>query len=224
MSAATSDPPLTPLLVPLGESALVIKYADRFDPHANRVAIAMARLLATRDVPGVLEVVPNLVSVLVRFDPAATRFDAVAGEVRLLTSLDFPETGVPKHHRVSIRFGGPDGPDLDAVAEGVGMSVEAFIDAHNATPLHVLATGFAPGFVYCGMHDERLHLPRRSEVRTSVSAGSVLFAAGQTAIAATPIPTGWHVIGHTDFRNFDPAAVPPTHLRPGDIVSFEAMP
>ncbi|MNL83489.1 Kinase A inhibitor [compost metagenome] len=66
-------------------------------------------------------------------------------------------------------------------------------------------------------------LPRRDRVRALVSAGSVLFAAGQTAIAATDIPTGWHVIGRSDFSNFDPTATPPTRLRAGDSVVFEGI-
>ena len=57
-----------------------------------------------------------------------------------------------------------------------------------------------------------------------VPAGTVLFAAGQTAIAATPIRTGWHVVGRTQFQNFDPSAEPPTRLAPGDEVSFEVVP
>ncbi|RYI78382.1 MAG: carboxyltransferase domain-containing protein, partial [Acetobacteraceae bacterium] len=93
-----------------------------------------------------------------------------------------------------------------------------------AAPLRVLATGFAPGFVYIGFHEVPLHVPRRAEVRRQVSAGTVLFAAGQTAITSTAIPTGWHVIGHTDFRNFDPAGLPPTRLAAGDTVRFEAVP
>jgi inhibitor of KinA len=51
----------------------------------------------------------------------------------------------------------------------------------------------------------------------------VLFAAGQTAIAATEIPTGWHVIGRTEFRNFDPTASVPTRLAAGDAVQFEVQ-
>ncbi|MDF2984487.1 MAG: allophanate hydrolase subunit 1, partial [Devosia sp.] len=90
--------------------------------------------------------------------------------------------------------------------------------------LRVLATGFAPGFVYCGMHPEALAVPRRAAVRRQVPAGTVLFAAGQTAITSTPIPTGWHVIGHTGFRNFDPAAEPPSAVRAGDSIEFEVAP
>jgi allophanate hydrolase subunit 1 len=51
----------------------------------------------------------------------------------------------------------------------------------------------------------------------------LLFAAGQTAIAATPVPTGWHLIGRTDLINFDSRRDPPTVLREGDLVAFEAV-
>jgi allophanate hydrolase subunit 1 len=64
-------------------------------------------------------------------------------------------------------------------------------------------------------------LPRRESVRPMVPAGTVLFAAGQTAISATPIRTGWHVIGQTTFQNFDLEATPPTRLSPGDLVRFK---
>ena len=49
-----------------------------------------------------------------------------------------------------------DGPDLAEVAAALGMTAADFIAAHNATPLRVLATGFAPGFVYCGLHPDEL--------------------------------------------------------------------
>ena len=106
----------------------------------------------------------------------------------------------------------------------VGLSVAAFIDRHNRRRLRVLATGFAPGFVYCGFHEAELQLPRRDSIRTNVPAGTVLFAAGQTAVAATSIRTGWHVIGRTAFQNFYAQRVPPTILVSGDEVQFEVAP
>jgi len=84
----------------------------------------------------------------------------------------------------------------------------------------VLATGFAPGFVYCGLHESALNIPRRVKIHSRVAPGSILFAAGQTAITATPIPTGWHVIGRTGFANFSPDRDPPTLLEAGDMVRF----
>jgi len=212
-----------PIIMPLGESGLLVRFASTLSDEANRAAIAFARQLRAGLPNGVTEIDPNLVSVLLKYEPAAVSFESLAGEVRLLLSAPVASSSTePASHRVVVRFGGEAGPDLEAVAGALGMAPARFVETHNASPLRVLTTGFAPGFVYCGFHPEELRLPRRSSVRPPVPPGSVLFAAGQTAITSTPIPTGWHVIGHTDFRNFDPAAEPPTSLEEGDSIVFEA--
>lgn len=206
-----------PLIMPLGDRALLVRFGERLDDAANAAAIGFAGRVEATAIPGVVEVVPNLVSVLLRFDPDVTDFERLAGEVRLLGPGE--SAGSPgAEHRVAVTF---DGADLEEVAALVGLSTEAFVAAHNARVLRVLATGFAPGFLYCGMHQAALVVARRPVVRRQVPAGTVLFAAGQTAITSTPIPTGWHVIGRTEFRNFDAAATPPTHVRAGDSVRFE---
>jgi KipI family sensor histidine kinase inhibitor len=214
-----------PTLVPLGDRALLVRFAVALGPEANRRAIGLAQHLAADPPPGVVEIVPNLVSVLLRYDPASTGFTRLAGELRLRIDLASAVPAATASHAVSVRFGGENGPDLQAAADALGLSPAAFVAAHNATPLRVIATGFAPGFVYCGFHPDRLKLPRRKRIRPLVPPGTVLFAAGQTAVTATAIPTGWHVIGQADLRNFDAARSPPTSLRPGDLVHFaEAVP
>lgn len=208
----------TPTIVPLGDSALLVRFGTTLTDAANRAAIALALALDRDPLPDVVEVVPNLVSVLLRYDPLTAAPSAIAGELRLrLFGLDAAAAATAAW-TIAVTF---DGADLDEVAGDLGMTVAAFATAHNASSLRVLATGFAPGFVYCGLHPDALLLPRRTAIRASVPAGSVLFAAGQTAITATEMPTGWHVIGRTDFANFDPAATPPTRLSAGDSVRFE---
>lgn len=209
--------PDRPMVQALGDSAILVRFGSSLDERANRQAIGFAAHVQDEPIEGILEIVPSLVSVLMRYDPALVRFSDIAGEVRLrLGRADEESAGA--EHGISVRF---DGPDLDEVVTLLQLSVEEFIARHNLQPLRVLATGFAPGFVYCGFHSKALTLPRRSTVRAMVPAGSVLFAAGQTAIAATDIPTGWHVIGHTDFTNFDPHRDPPTRLSAGDCIRFE---
>lgn len=210
-----------PTLVPLGDSALLVRFGDRLTDTANLSAIRLGRLLQDDPIAGVAEVVPNLVSVMLRFDSTADPM-AVAGQVRLRMARPPCDADVPtRHWQIAATF---DGVDLPEVADALGLAVDTFVAAHNSAPLRVLATGFAPGFVYCGMHDPALHLPRRAMVRPKVAAGSILFAAGQTSIAATNMPTGWHLIGHTDFTNFDPGATPPTRLAAGDKIQFVATP
>ena len=210
----------TPTIVPLGDSALLVRFATTLGDAANRAAIALSVLLDQTPIAGVTEVMPNLVSVLLRYDPLATSVAGLQGELRLRLSGLVPDGGTPKRWTIPVTF---DGPDLEEVVAALGLSVDAFVAAHNRAPLRVLATGFAPGFVYCGLHGD-LDLPRRQVLRSSVPAGSVLFAAGQTAIAATDMPTGWHMIGRTDFRNFDPSATPPTRLGAGDEIAFVVAP
>lgn len=209
---------IIPLIVPLGDRGLLVRFGDSLSQSANDAAINFARVAETAVLPGVTEVVPNLVSVLLQYAPENVSFDRLAGEVRLLVSGPATLAGEAALHQVAVRF---DGEDLAEVAASLGLDATAFVAAHNAQPLKVLATGFAPGFLYCGFHPKPLHLPRRAEVRRQVPAGTVLFAAGQTAITSTPIPTGWHVIGHTAFRNFAPHDLPPTTVRAGDAVQFE---
>ncbi|MET0437369.1 MAG: allophanate hydrolase subunit 1 [Devosia sp.] len=204
----------------LGDSTILVRFGSRLDETANRRAIGFAAALESEPIAGIVEIVPSLVSVLLRYDPLNSRHQDIEGEIRLRLHGALEEQAGAQR-RIGVRFGGEAGPDLQEVAGLLKLSADEFIALHNAAPLRVLATGFAPGFVYCGFHPETLTLPRRDKVRPLVSAGSVLFAAGQTAIAATDIPTGWHVIGRTDFSNFVPQETPPTLLRAGDSVTFE---
>ena len=206
---------LTPTLLPLGDRALLIRFSEELSDAANRAAIALAQKLTAVALEGVEEIAPGLVSVLLRLSPTAD-FMRLSGEIRMQMGVDdAPQSGA--EHAVEVVF---DGPDLPEIATLLGFDREDFVARHNAAPLRVLATGFAPGFVYCGFHPAALVAPRREAVRPMVPAGTVLFAAGQTAIAATPIRTGWHVIGRTTFQNFNPAAEPPTVLAPGDTIRF----
>ena len=212
---------LQPRLVPLGDMALLVRFGDVLAEEANAAAIAFARRLEKEAIPGVLEIVPNLISVLLRYDATVLSFDKLAGELRLRLFTFEPDVPPSAAQTVEVQF---DGPDIGEVSDTLGLTIETFVQAHNASSLHVLSTGFAPGFVYCGLHPPALVVPRRTEVRASVRAGSILFAAGQTAITATEMPTGWHVIGHTSFINFNPLSEPPTRLAAGDRIRFKAVP
>lgn len=211
----------TPLILPLGDTGLLVRFAVTLDDEANQNAVAFARRLMADPPAGVVEIVPNLISVHLRYDPARIGFADLAGEVRLRLSLGETRIATGSEPKmVDVRYGGAEGPDLLEAAAASGLSPTSFIEKHSTLPLRVLAIGFAPGFAYCGFHKDLPSLPRRGAVRPRVPEGTILYAAGQTALTATPIPTGWHVIGRTEFRNFDVAATPPLSLRAGDTVRF----
>ena len=204
-----------PAILPLGDCAVLVRFADTLSAEANREAIDFAARLDA-DVPeGVEEVAPGLVSVLLRTRPDVD-FWRLSGELRLRMEGSH-EARPSREVTIPVVY---DDDDLMDVCSKLKLAPGNFVVRHGGTPLRVLATGFAPGFVYCGFHSPMLVVPRREQVRPLVPAGTVLFAAGQTAIAATPIRTGWHVIGRTIFQNFDPDETPPTAFAPGDTVEF----
>jgi KipI family sensor histidine kinase inhibitor len=204
-----------PTIMPLGDAAVLVRFGDSLSEAANRRAIAFAARLDADMPEGVEEIAPGLVSVLLRTRPG-TDLWRLSGELRLRIE-ERPVAPIGNNWSIPVVF---DGEDLMEVCGRLKLAPGAFVVRHNGTPLRVLATGFAPGFVYCGFHSPAMVVPRREQVRPMVPAGTVLFAAGQTAITATPIRTGWHVIGRTIFQNFDPDETPPTAFAPGDTVEF----
>ena len=108
-----------------------------------------------------------------------------------------------------------DGPDLAEVASLTGLSTAQVIHAHTATVWRVGFCGFAPGFAYLVDGDPRLRVPRRSEPRTSVPAGSVALAGEFSAIYPRQSPGGWQLIGHTEAVLWDLDRPNPALLTPG---------
>jgi inhibitor of KinA len=201
----------------MGDAALLVRFSEVVSDEASRAAVAFASRLTADPPEGVEEIAPGLVSVLLRLKDGVDR-RRLGGELMLLMGAAEPPPAAS--HRLAVSY---DGEDIAEVAERLRLERDEFIALHSVRLLRVLATGFAPGFVYCGFHDAELVLPRREHVRPLVEAGTVLFAAGQTAIAATPIRTGWHILGRTAFQNFDALAAPPTRLAAGDLIRFEAV-
>jgi KipI family sensor histidine kinase inhibitor len=103
------------------------------------------------------------------------------------------------------------------------------IAAHTGTLWQVGFGGFAPGFAYLvggiGVA-ERLYVPRQSEPRTRVPAGSVALAGEFSAIYPRESPGGWQLIGSTAIDTtalWDIDRNPPALLRPGMWVQFREV-
>jgi KipI family sensor histidine kinase inhibitor len=116
-----------------------------------------------------------------------------------------------------------DGADLPDVAEITGLPVEEIVDRFCRVELVVGWLGFAPGFAYLTGLDPLLHVPRLATPRTSVPAGAVAVAGPYAAIYPSASPGGWRLLGHTTTTVWDVDADPPSMLRPGMRVRFEAI-
>ena len=222
-------------VVPLGDRALLIQLGATIDEGTHRQVRAVCARLAARPVPGTIELVPAFASVAVHYEPArvpndgAARghrspYERFADRVRaVLAHLEEDALPSPRTVEIPVRYGGEDGPDLDAVAAAHGLNAEDVVRLHSAATYRVYMLGFAPGFAYLGGLPDEIATARRPEPRTAVPAGSVGIGGSQTGIYPIVSPGGWQLIGRTPVRLFDARRTPPTLLSIGDVVRFRAL-
>jgi KipI family sensor histidine kinase inhibitor len=190
--------------------------------ESTEEVLALATALREAQLPGVLDIVPASRTVLIkladpryqaptrqrlkrlRIDPAATHH--TAGDVDVVIEVIY------------------DGTDLADVAAHTGMTATEVVEAHTATPWRVGFGGFAPGFAYLIGGDPRLAVPRRSDPRTAVPAGSVGLAGEFSGVYPRQSPGGWQLIGRTEAVLWDIDRPEPALLLPGMWVQFRAVP
>ena len=209
------------MIKPLGDSALLIQLGDEIDPAINQHVHALNALLHATSFYGIVETVPAYCTLLVHYDPLQLTFDQVARWVRgQMQRVDDSVHRTPRRLEVPVRYGGASGADLEAVAASRGISSADVIRIHSEREYTVYMMGFTPGFPYMGTLDERLVMPRLETPRVLVKAGTVAIAGSQTGIYPLDSPGGWHMLGWTPLKLFDPASESPFLFAPGDIVKF----
>jgi KipI family sensor histidine kinase inhibitor len=211
-------------LLHAGEAALLVELGDAIDPDLNE-AVHLLDAAINRAAPdGLIETVPTYRSILVNFDPTRTTADVLAAEISALEASAGEASAVQRRRWfVPVCFGGEYGEDLTAVAERAGLSPEAVVDLHCAADYRVYMLGFSPGFAYLGGLPEALHQPRRENPRSVTPAGSFMQGGSQAALSPVAMPSGWHLIGRTPLRLFDPGRSQPFLLSPGDRVRMIAI-
>lgn len=210
-----------PRLLPAGDAALLIEFADEINDAVNDRVHALTHALRAQNHPHVLDLIPAYSSLLVCYDSRCVPLAEI--HAWLQNALDALHTFLPPEPRlieIPTQYGGEFGPDLTFVAQHSGMTEDAVIHAHTSVIYRVYFVGFAPGFAYLGSVPESIVVPRLETPRTRVPAGSIGIAGRQTGIYPMEIPGGWRIIGRTPVRLFNPDLIPPALLRPGDRVRF----
>lgn len=211
-------------IVCAGDSALVVELPASFDEETSARVVAMAEAARRRFGFALRDAVVGYHTLTIYFDPLKIDPGWVEEQLELVASEDRREQPGPRATiDVPVCYGGEFGPDLAVVAEHAGMSEEQVVALHTGRDYRVFVVGFVPGFAYMGPVDPHLALPRRSNPRTRVPAGSVAIAAGQTGIYPVETPGGWHIIGRTPVRPFDDARAEPSLFHPGDRVTFRRI-
>ncbi|MCD2106387.1 allophanate hydrolase subunit 1 [Rhodococcus erythropolis] len=201
-------------ILPAGERAFLVD----LDSEADVLTFTEA---LTRSTPvGVEDFLPAARTVLVTCTPAADLtyvrqcLNDLEQSKSAATADEHSET---ETLTISVRY---NGPDLDDVARSLGMTRAEVVAAHTGAMWRCAFIGFAPGFAYLTSGDTRLDVPRRTQSRTTVPAGSVALAAGYSAVYPRASPGGWQIIGRTDAVMWDLNATPPATVQPGRRVRF----
>lgn len=221
-----SDPGSRPRIVASGDTAIVVEFGSAIDPLLSARVLALDAALAGAALPGVVETVPTLRSLMVHYDPNVTSNAQLAVALLQLADDAAREASIPapgRRFRLPACYHPDLAPDLVDVATAIRQTTDDVIALHARRPYRVYMIGFLPGHPYMGDTVPALRLPRRKTPRTHVPAGGVAIAIGMTIVYPLESPGGWHLIARMPARLFDLRRENSILLRPGDEVSFEPI-
>jgi len=216
-------------VVPLGDCAAYIEFADKLDLEVNAFVQQLAAAVQARARPWMRDVVPALGGIALHYDPDHPDVHGDALEAAaILVQECMKDAAAAEEARartveVPVCYEREFAPDLEEVVRQVKIDVEEIARIHAAGEYRVLMIGFAPGHAYMSGLDAKLAVPRRATPRALVAPGAVAIANEQTVIYPYAISGGWSVIGRTPVPVFDAAREAPSLLASGDRVRFRAI-
>lgn len=224
-----------PIVRTLGDACVTVEFADTMDLAQNMRVQALAQLLESMELRGVVEVVPNLRTLAVTLDrrlttPARVRA-AVAEALGGVTAIERMSSRLfrlpvwyddPWSAEIAQRYEVED--NLAFVAGHNGLSKDEAIAAHSGTDQWVAAVGFVPGCFWTVAleQDKVLSAPKYRVPRDRTPSRAVALAGITTTIYPYPGPGGYQCIGRCAVEVYDLAARDPLFgadgvlVRPGD--------
>ncbi len=161
---------------------------------------------------GLIEITPCFTSIAISFKSSSPLFDEpdyLRDEI--IRAAELPEKTGYKTHTIEIVY---NGLDLDEVCQVLQLTKKKFIHLHQNSTYTIAMLGFKGNFPYLLGLDKKLILPRRASPRNLVKKGSVAIGSDQCGIYVEDSPGGWHIIGNTDFDDFEV-------LKAGDKIVFK---
>lgn len=209
----------SPRVTLLGTTALLFEPPGEMDIHTQRRIWWLARQAEAWS--WVKEAVPGMSNLMLVFSQPPRNPDSVKDD--LLTTWARAEELHLEGRIVElpVTYGGEYGPHIDDVVAHTGLTVDEIVGIHTEPLYTVFALGSHPGYCYLGGMDRRIATPRRKVPVRNLPGGAVSIGGSQTGVSASPGPSGWNTIGHTDMVFFDPLRTPPALLAPGDMIRFK---
>ena len=214
--------PPQPRITQLGTFAVLFEAPGEFALGVQRRIWGMAERFT--GAAGIVEAVPGVTNLLLVYaDPVAELAPIRTNLLLAWHESALAATPEGRCIEVPVTYGGQHGTDLATVAEQTGLTLAEVVRRHRDVEYRVFAIGSQPGFAYLGGLDPTIARPRKAVPVLHVAAGTVVIGGVQAGVVASAGPNGWHAIGHTEVRLFDPAINPPTFFASGDRVRFRAV-
>ena len=204
-------------IFPLGTQAILIRWAPREHSQFLPYLLAIKNRLVSHFK---VEIVHTYYQILVKVAPSPAVLDQLK---QLLDQEIVPLANKALIHHIPVCYDLEFGLDLNAFAKAKQVAPRTIIDWHCAPRYTIAFLGFLPGFPYLTGLDPRLHFPRKKKPAFNIPKGAVAIGGSQTGIYPQESPGGWHIIGNTPIRLFDPKANNPSPFSPGDQIQFNPV-
>lgn len=234
-----------------GDRYVYLEFAIDMALEENFKVLSMAEAIKEGEIPGIVEVIPSICSMLVEYDrdkihadELIVRLKSIEASMTRLTKIptriiDFPalfadpwttecaETFKSHHQTGQV-------PNIDFVAEINGYTDRgSFIEALCATPYWTVMVGFTPGLPWLypmGVTgDKVIQAPKYNRPRTWTPDRAVGLGGAFLAIYSVRNPGGYQLLMRTTNPIYDPTQQHPDFeenpvlLKPGDILKWRSV-
>lgn len=186
----------------LNESCFVYKVSDKLCMEDNLKILSIYKELLKDQIflnsYEILDIVPAYNSIAFHFSYTDVQHlqEAVLNRIN---EVDYRQSLDSKTHYINVRY---NGEDLQKASKNLGLEISEIIKRHSQVEYHIAMLGFKPYFPYLLGLDESLSIPRLDSPRSRIPAGYVAIGGSQTTIFPEQSPSGWNIIGYSDFTNF----------------------
>ncbi|QDG94626.1 allophanate hydrolase subunit 1 (plasmid) [Rhizobium sp. NIBRBAC000502774] len=204
----------------LGTMAVLIETSAGLDLTTQQRFWSLSDIIGAS--AGVIETVLGMNNLLVVYDPFQQTPSRIEAQVSEAWRHVEPKALNGRVIRIPAIYGGERGPDLPALCEKTGLTVEQIAEIHSSKDYTVFAPGAAPGFGYLYGLDRRLFMARKPVPAMRKFSNSINIGGYQTSLSPKPGITGWNAIGYSPDAPvpFDPNRNPMSIVNIGDTIRF----